>query len=75
MRGRGWATRELTANCQPALATYAPAVDGVFLPHSLQVLTVHGGRITHNVVFADPRLFDRFGLPSQIPSEKLPQER
>jgi RNA polymerase sigma-70 factor (ECF subfamily) len=82
LRGRSWATRELTANGQPALAAYVPAADGagdgaaggVLRRHSLQVLTVRGGRITHNVVFADPSLLDRFGLPAQIPSQ-IPSEK
>ncbi|MFC1431786.1 sigma-70 family RNA polymerase sigma factor [Streptacidiphilus sp. N1-3] len=66
MRGPVWATRELSANGQPALAAYAPSAEGLLQLHSLQVFTVHGGRITHNVVFADPRLLDPFGLPRQI---------
>ncbi|WUC80289.1 sigma-70 family RNA polymerase sigma factor [Streptomyces sp. NBC_00536] len=77
MRGRGWATRQLTANGQPALATYLPAAEtaDAFRLHSLQVFTVHSGRITHNVVFADPGLLQVFGLPSRISSEKLRRER
>ncbi|WTV52213.1 sigma-70 family RNA polymerase sigma factor [Kitasatospora sp. NBC_00039] len=77
MRGRGWATRQLTANGQPALATYLPEAEpeDAFRLHSLQVFTVHGGRITHNVVFADPRLLKVFGLPPRISSEKLRGER
>jgi RNA polymerase sigma-70 factor (ECF subfamily) len=63
MRGPGWAVTLLTANGQPALAAYAPQADGGRRPHSLQVLTVTGGRIAHNVVFADPAVFQIFGLP------------
>ncbi|WP_244194505.1 RNA polymerase subunit sigma-70 [Amycolatopsis echigonensis] len=62
MRGTGWTMRGLTANGQPALAAY-PA-DGRL--HTLQVFTVTGGRISHNVVFADPGVFEAFDLPSRI---------
>ncbi|GLX93713.1 RNA polymerase subunit sigma-70 [Herbidospora sp. NBRC 101105] len=66
LRGGGWAMTRLTANGQPALAAYAPAPDAGLRPHSLQVFTVAGGRITHNVVFADPDVFTVFGLPKEI---------
>jgi len=66
MRGPGWAVRQLTANGQPALAAYAPQPGGALGAHSLQVLTVTGGLVARNVVFADPRLFDAFDLPGQI---------
>ncbi|MGW4396210.1 RNA polymerase subunit sigma-70 [Amycolatopsis nivea] len=62
MRGVGWTVRGLTANAQPSLAAYTP--DGQL--HTLQVFTVTGGRISHNVVFADPRVFEAFGLPTKI---------
>jgi len=66
MRGPGWAVRQVTANGQPALAAYAPQPGGALGAHSLQVLTVTGGLVARNVVFADPRLFDAFDLPGQI---------
>jgi RNA polymerase sigma-70 factor, ECF subfamily len=73
MRGPGWTMSYLTANGQPALAAYAPAPGGGLTRHSLQVLTVTGGRISRNVVFADPRVFELFGLPEQIsPGELRP---
>ena len=34
--------------------------------HSLQVFTVAGGRVTRNVVFADPHVFEAFDLPTQV---------
>jgi RNA polymerase sigma-70 factor (ECF subfamily) len=58
MRGPGWRMRSLTANGQPALAAYAP--DRTL--HSLQVFTVLDGRVTENVVFADPRTLTAFDL-------------
>ncbi|MFE1949641.1 sigma-70 family RNA polymerase sigma factor [Streptomyces sp. NPDC059524] len=70
MRGSGWLVRELTACGQPALAAYAPEPGGGHRLHTLQVLTVTAGRITHNVVFSDPRLFDTFDLPGEIPARK-----
>ncbi len=65
-RGPGWVMRQLTANGQPALAAYAPEPGGGHRLHTLQVLTVTGGRIACNVVFADPRVFEAFDLPAQI---------
>jgi RNA polymerase sigma-70 factor, ECF subfamily len=65
IRGSSWAVRPVTANGQPAFAAYARSGDG-FGAHSLQVLTVAGGRVARNVVFADPSLFPVFGLPGKI---------
>lgn len=62
MRGTGWSLRRLTANGQPALAAYAPEPGGGHRLHTLQVFTVTGGRIARNVVFADPGVFEAFGL-------------
>ncbi|MFD9128792.1 nuclear transport factor 2 family protein, partial [Kitasatospora sp. NPDC059571] len=76
MRGPGWAVRELTANGQPALAAYAPAPDGGgHRLHSLQVLTVAGGRIARNVVFADPGALTAFALPGGIDADGMRGER
>lgn len=66
LRGPGWAMRRLTANGQPALAAYAPAPGGGHWLHTLQLFTIVGGRVTRNVVFADPRVFEAFDLPRQI---------
>jgi len=66
MRGPGWAMTPLTANGQPALAAYAPEPGGGHRRHSLQVLTVTGGRVASNVVFADAGVFEVFGLPGRI---------
>jgi RNA polymerase sigma-70 factor, ECF subfamily len=67
MRGSGWRTRPLTANGQPAFAAYALQPDGRLGLHSVQVLTVSGGRVAANFVFADPRVFEVFGLPRVLP--------
>jgi RNA polymerase sigma-70 factor (ECF subfamily) len=65
MRGPGWAVRTLVANGQPALAAYAPDADGGRRLHSVQVLSVVGGRITHNVAFVDPAVLEIFRLPAR----------
>jgi RNA polymerase sigma-70 factor (ECF subfamily) len=75
MRGPGWAMRQLTTNGQPALAAYAPEPGGGHRLHSLQVFTVTGGRVSHNVVFADPRVFEAFDLPGQISSGEFCRPR
>ncbi|MFK0103203.1 sigma-70 family RNA polymerase sigma factor [Streptomyces sp. NPDC091040] len=75
MRGTGWAVRELTANGQPALAAYAPEPGGGHRLHTLQVFAVIDGRVAHNVVFADPRVFDAFGLPRGISAKEFHRER
>ena len=74
-RGTGWGARRLTANGQPALAAYAPEPGGGHRLHSLQVFTVTGGRVAHNVVFADPRVFEAFDLPNQISPGEFRQPR
>jgi RNA polymerase sigma-70 factor (ECF subfamily) len=75
MRGAGWGMRRLTANGQPALAAYAPEPGGGLRLHTLQVFTVTGGRVAHNVVFADPGVFAAFDLPEQISVQKFRQTR
>ncbi|MFF3911718.1 nuclear transport factor 2 family protein [Streptomyces sp. NPDC001848] len=75
MRGGGWCMRELTANGQPAVAAYAPQPGGGHGLHTLQVFTVADGHIAHNVVFADPRVFDGFKLPREIPAGEFRRER
>ncbi|MEU1473626.1 RNA polymerase subunit sigma-70 [Streptomyces sp. NPDC005760] len=69
LRGTGWRTRELTASGQRALAAYAPEPGGGHRLHTLQVFTVRGGRVARNVVFADPAVFDAFGLPREMPAD------
>ncbi|MEU0966251.1 hypothetical protein ABZ357_12835 [Streptomyces sp. NPDC005917] len=64
-----------SANGQPALAAYAPEPGGGHRLHTLQVFTVTDGRVAHNVVFADPRVFDAFELPREIPADQFRRER
>jgi RNA polymerase sigma-70 factor (ECF subfamily) len=75
MRGTGWVARQLTANGQPALAAYAPDPGGGHQLHTLQVFTVAGGRVARNVVFADPLVFEAFGLPPRIPGDESRRAR
>ncbi|MBV9446758.1 MAG: RNA polymerase subunit sigma-70 [Streptosporangiaceae bacterium] len=75
LNGPGWAMRQLTANGQPALAAYVPESGGGHRLHTLQVFTVTAGRVTRNVVFADPRVFEAFDLPGQISGDEVRQPR
>jgi len=68
MRGTGWRVRPLSANGQRAFAAYATDPGDGHRLHSLQVFTVLGGQVSRNVVFADPRVLEAFGLPDRIPS-------
>jgi RNA polymerase sigma-70 factor (ECF subfamily) len=63
MRGTGWRMLPLGANGQPALAAYAPEIDGSLRLHTVQVLTVRRRGISRNVVFQDPRVCAGFDLP------------
>jgi RNA polymerase sigma-70 factor (ECF subfamily) len=53
----------VTANGQPAAATYWRPADGLFHAHAIQVLTVAREQVTRIVVFRQPTLFPSFGLP------------
>jgi RNA polymerase sigma-70 factor (ECF subfamily) len=75
LRGNGWRMRRLTANGQPALAAYAPQPGRGHRLHTLQVLTVIGGRVARNVVFADPTVFTAFDLPVEMSFDELRQAR
>lgn len=84
LRGTGWVMRPLTANGgQPALAAYAPEPAseppsesaGGYRLHTLQVLTVTGGRVAVNVVFADPRVLGAFDLPGRISPDQFRSPR
>ena len=57
----------VTANGQPGFAVYEREPDGTFRAHAIQVLTVTDTGITRIVAFADPALFNPFGLPQRLP--------
>jgi RNA polymerase sigma-70 factor (TIGR02960 family) len=65
MRGTDWRMIKTSANGQPAVAAYVRE-DGVYRSHTLQVLTVTGEGVRHNVVFQIPGLFEAFGLPGVL---------
>lgn len=67
MRGTGWRLRPIRANGSPALAAYAPAA-GAVRAHSVQVFAVRDGLVRRCVTFADPAVFDLFGLPQKMES-------
>ncbi|MQY37793.1 hypothetical protein SRB17_57980 [Streptomyces sp. RB17] len=50
----------MAANGQSVLAAYAPVPGGGHALHTVQVLTVTGGRVARNVVFAGPRVLAAF---------------
>ncbi|WP_432993121.1 sigma-70 family RNA polymerase sigma factor [Dactylosporangium sp. CA-233914] len=75
MRGPGWTMTRLSANQQPALAAYAPQPGGGHRLHTLQVLTITGGLVAHNVVFADPGSFAAFDLPTEISPDEFRRRR
>ncbi|SBT45434.1 sigma-70 family RNA polymerase sigma factor [Micromonospora auratinigra] len=68
LRGTGWRMVPTGANGQPALAAYCPDGAGPLRLHTLQVLTVTGRGIAHNVVFQDPRVFAAFALDPTLES-------
>jgi RNA polymerase sigma-70 factor, ECF subfamily len=58
-----------SANGQPALAAYRwNDEQRGYLPIALDVLTLRGDAIAGVVAFRAPGLFERFGLPSSLPS-------
>jgi RNA polymerase sigma-70 factor (ECF subfamily) len=63
-RGTDFLVERVSANGQPALVVRLRDGDTYRL-HTLQVLSVAGGRITRNVVFQDPAVFALFGLAEQ----------
>ena len=67
LRGSTWRAQLVAANNQPAFAAYTSDAEGGFRAHSLQVLVIRGGLVTHNVVFAETALFGYFDLPDHLP--------
>jgi RNA polymerase sigma-70 factor (ECF subfamily) len=65
-RGTDWRMVPLGANGQPAVAAYVRREDGAYHVHTLQVFTVSGNGISHNVVFQEADLFPTFGLPAVL---------
>jgi len=51
------------ANGQPAAAAYQRDADAVYRAYGIVVLDVCAGSIARLVVFVEPGLFGRFGVP------------
>ncbi|HEX4725090.1 MAG TPA: sigma-70 family RNA polymerase sigma factor [Pseudonocardiaceae bacterium] len=66
LRGTDWRLLPVSANTQPAIAAYCRQPAGGYRAHTLQVFTVTRAGIASNVVFADPRVFATFDLPSVL---------
>ena len=56
----------IRANGGVGVATYAQRADGRFHAHSIQVLEVEDGQISHVYAFLDPELFPAWGLPEVL---------
>ena len=62
-----WRLVPVRANGQTAFAHYLWNTDKEsFMPHGVNVLTLHGSRIAEITAFLDPADFGRFGLPERI---------
>ena len=66
-RGTNWSSVPLWANGEAGFAAY---LDGQ--AHSIQVLTVDGGRVVRTSVFADLSVFEVFGLPREQAARRGP---
>ena len=62
-----WRMVPTTANGQPAAAAYHRGADGAYRAYGIVVLTATTTGIARIVVFADPDLFAKFGLPQVQP--------
>ena len=66
---RRWKMMPMSANGQPALATYEWSEQtGAFTTHSISVLTLRGGEIEEIMAFLDPGFLTLFGLPASPPA-------
>ncbi|ATA28538.1 RNA polymerase subunit sigma-70 [Mycobacterium lepraemurium] len=65
-----WRLVPTRANGAPAFATYERAPDGSWHARGVDVLSLHGDRISHIVAFNDPVLVATFGLPETLSAAK-----
>jgi RNA polymerase sigma-70 factor (ECF subfamily) len=64
-----WRNVPVRANGQPAVGCYMwDRGRGAYVFHSIDVLTLRGGRIAAVTAFTDDRLFADFGLPVELPA-------
>jgi RNA polymerase sigma-70 factor (ECF subfamily) len=66
LRGPDWRMLPTAANGQPAVGAYCRGDQGTYEAHTLQVFSLKSHRISRNVVFQDPRLFELFDLPPTL---------
>lgn len=59
----------ISANGQPAVASYMLGPDGRHHAQSIQVLTIAGGLVAGIVAFLDTGLFPTFGLPTVLDTD------
>jgi RNA polymerase sigma-70 factor, ECF subfamily len=63
-----WRMVATSANAQPAAAAYRRDDDGGYNAFAIVVLTTTAAGIVRITLFADPRLFQRFALPTRQPA-------
>jgi RNA polymerase sigma-70 factor (ECF subfamily) len=65
--GKEWRVVPVRAGGQLAFGKYIrEGVNGRFVPHGINVLTLRGDRVTEIAAFLTPETFARFGLPEEI---------
>lgn len=67
LRGPRWRMVPTAANGQPAVGAYVRGEGDAYNAHSVQVFTLTGSGISHNVVYQDPDLLETFDLPPTLP--------
>jgi len=67
--GKRWRLVPARANAQLAFGGYTrDERTGIFMPHSVKVLTLRGAEIEEITAFLNPDAFTHFGLPDLIPA-------
>ena len=67
LRGRNWRVLPSHANGQVGFATYRVSEDtGIYHWHSMEVITLRGGRIAEIIAFIDPDSHTYFGMPATV---------
>ena len=65
-----WRMVPVMANGQPGFALYMRDAGGVHRAFQIQQLEVRDGKVTHVVAYFDTTLFETFGLPDTLPSDR-----
>jgi RNA polymerase sigma-70 factor (ECF subfamily) len=61
----------VAANGQPGFGAYLRGPGGSYRAHAVIVLTLRGVEISRITIFRYPRLFELFGLPSDVPNNPV----